>query len=188
QSHRCGDRSAIQDGRYRAATPEVSDDHCQLARRTPQQLGRPAHRPLDGEAVEAESPDAGLALPAPGHRIKELVFGKRRVEGRIEGRDVRDAWESGLTRANPLGRQPVVERRKRLEFLDAPKNPGIDAHRRSKSGATVDDPVPHRVDVLTDPNLEFSQQAFDGSLETLAAGGVGSKRELVFGNGPPVEG
>ena len=97
--------------------------------------------------MEAKSPDAGLALPAPGHRIKELVLGKRRVEGGVEGGDFGDARQTQTGRADSLGREPIVQWRKDGELLNALENTRIDAHRRSKSRAAVDDPMPNRLDL-----------------------------------------
>src|SRR5438094_10004982 len=84
-------------------------------------------------------------MPPPGHWIKELILGKRRVEGGVEGGDFRDARQKRTGRANPLRREPIVQWRKDGEILNALQNRGMDAHRRSKSRAAVDHPVPHRL-------------------------------------------
>ena len=58
--------------------------------------------------MEAEPPDAGLALPAPGHRIKELIFSEAGMKGGVEGGDFGDARQKRTGRADSLGREPIV--------------------------------------------------------------------------------
>src|SRR5439155_5126291 len=130
-----------------------------LGFRPAKQLGGAVRRPLDRQPVEAETPDAILPMPAPGHWIEKLVGGEARVKGGIEGRNLRDFGQQFPGGMNPQRGHPVVEGRELGKRFDSLEYPVVDARGRAIPAATVNHPMPDGVDVLTTTNPDFSKQA-----------------------------
>ena len=99
------------------------------------------------EAVEAVAPDPVLRGQLVGDGVAGGVLGDRRMEGRIEDGDHRDArTERRLGGADAGEARGVVQRGQRFELLDRPQDLRVDQGRLRESLAAMDHAVADRVD------------------------------------------
>ena len=85
EAHRRVDGASVAHRRHRAAAAEVADDELRHA--------HPLGAPLHGQAVESVAAHAPVAPPLR-HGVRRRLVGDRRVERRVEDRDVRDVRQA----------------------------------------------------------------------------------------------
>ena len=127
----------------------MTDD--ELGRRAAQQGRRPRRRPVDAQPVEAEAPDREPLHPLGRDGVLRGGVGHRRVEGRVERRDLgqgRPRLRHGVDRGQ-LGRQ--VQRIEREQLPQPRADIAGDEDGLPEARAAVDHPMPDGVDRACGP-------------------------------------
>src|SRR5438128_4778225 len=112
--------------------------------------------------MEAEAPNAVLAMPAPGHRVEVLLLAERRVKGGVESDHLGDGGQGGLCGTDGGGGHGVVQRGKFSQRLDAFQDPVVDSHRLAKFGSAMHYPMPDRLNRKSPPSLAGEGQGGGG--------------------------
>src|SRR6202035_1384049 len=103
--------------------------------------------------MEPEAADAVDPMPARWHRIEELLLTERRMESRVERRNVWQRRQFQAGGADGCGGDPVVQRRELGQRLDAFQDPVVDTNRRPKPCPPVHYPVTNLLDRIVPPPL-----------------------------------
>ena len=147
EAHRRVDRAPVEHCGHRAAAAQV-------AGHDPRGVELRDHR-LHGDPVE---PVAAHAPVAPGlrDRVRRRHLGDRRVERRVEDRDVRHVRERGARLADRAQGRRVVERGDARQIVDRLLDPVVDQHRLRVPSPSVHDAMPdgvRRLEAVDGPRL-----------------------------------